>query len=129
MQDGKQVILCIDDDPDILASLRVVLESKGYLVVTAETAEAGIRAYAERRPDLLIVDMMMEKIDTGMRLVEELQALGNTAPLYILSSTGDYLQGATDLSDMGVTGVFQKPLNPGLLLSLLQRKLGKTDGS
>lgn len=125
MHDGKHVILCIDDDPDILVSLRVVLESKGYVVATATTAAKGLEAYREHRPDLLIIDLMMEQIDTGLKLLEELRGLGNTAPIFFLSSTGDYLQGTTDLSDMGVTAVFQKPIDPGRLLSLIARKLGK----
>lgn len=123
MQDGKHVVLCADDDPDLLFSLRVVLEAHGYIVITAENAAETITSFKQSRPDVLIIDLMMEEIDTGMRLVREIQALGNTAPLYILSSSGDYLQGITDLSDLGVTAVFQKPLDPGFLLSLLRAKL------
>ena len=122
MKDGKYVILCIDDDPDLLLSLRVVLEANGYLVAAA-SAEEGIRTYKESNPDVLIVDLMMEEIDAGIRVVQELQALGNKAPLYLLSSTGDYLCGMVDLNEQGVTAVFQKPLNPDFLLSLLKAKL------
>lgn len=125
MQDGKYVILCIDDDPDILMSLRVVLESNGYLVATAPSAEEGIELYKESRPDIVIVDLMMEEIDAGTRFVKELQAMGNRAPVYMLSSTGDNLQATTDFSGLGLTGVFQKPLNPDVLLALLKAKLKK----
>ncbi len=123
MQDGKNVILCIDDDPDLLFSLRVVLEANGYIVATAENSKEGIKAYRESKPDLIIVDLMMEEIDTGMHLIREIYYSGNKAPMYVLSSAGDYLQNATDLSDLGVTAVFQKPLSPDFLLSLLQQKL------
>jgi DNA-binding response OmpR family regulator len=125
MQDGKYVILCIDDDPDILMSLRVVLEANGYLVATAPSAEEGIELYKESRPDIVIVDLMMEEIDAGTRFVKELQAMGNRAPVYMLSSTGDNLQATTDFSGLGLTGVFQKPLNPDVLLALLKAKLKK----
>lgn len=123
MQDGKHVILCVDDDPDILASLRVVLEAGGYLVVTAASAEEGVDAYRRSRPDLIIADLMMEEIDAGTHFVKELQAMGNQAPIYMLSSTGDNLQAMTDFSELGLTGVFQKPLNPDVLLALLRTKL------
>ncbi len=123
MQDGKHVILVVDDDSDILESLRVVLEANNYIVDTAASAEAGLRAYRSRRPDLVIVDLMMEEIDAGTSLVKELRALGNTAPLYVLSSVGDNLNAATDFSALGLTGVFQKPINPQLLLALLKKKL------
>jgi two-component system, OmpR family, response regulator MtrA len=123
MRDGKFVILCVDDDPDILVSLRVVLEAGGYDVVTAPSGEVGLEAFREHRPDLVIADLMMEEIDAGTRFVKELQRLGNQAPVYMLSSTGDHLQATIDFSDLGLTGVFQKPLNPDLLLALLRTKL------
>lgn len=123
MQDGKFVILCVDDDPDILASLRVVLEAGGYMVVTAASAEEGVDAYRRSQPDLIIADLMMEEIDAGTHFVKELQAMGNQAPIYMLSSTGDNLQATTDFSELGLTGVFQKPLNPDVLLALLRTKL------
>ncbi len=123
MQDGKFVILCIDDDPDILESLKVVLEANDYVVLTAPSAEEGLRVYKESGPDLLIVDLMMEEIDAGTSFVKELQALGNEAPIYMLSSTGDTLQSTVSYGDLGLTGVFQKPINPNVLLTLLRAKL------
>ena len=124
MEGGKHVILCVDDDPDILASLRVILESRGYRVVTAPTAAAGVESYRATHPDLLIVDLMMEEIDSGIWLARELQKLGNTVPLFFLSSTGDYLLGTLDTGELGARGVFQKPLDPTLLLSLVEKSLG-----
>jgi len=124
MQDGKHVILLVDDDQDILESLRVVLEANGYLVVTANSSQEGLRIFGEQAPDLLIVDLMMEEIDSGTSFVKELQAIGNTAPVYLLSSTGDSLYSTTDASGLGLTGVFQKPINTDMLLALLKAKLG-----
>lgn len=123
MKDGKYLILCIDDDPDILESLRIVLEANDYEVTTAESGEAGLRSYREEPPDLVIVDLMMEEIDAGTSFVRELKAMGNTAPVYMLSSTGDSLTTTTDFSALGLTGVFQKPINPDMLLALLKAKL------
>jgi two-component system, OmpR family, response regulator ChvI len=123
MQDGKHVILCIDDDPDLLFSLKVVLESNGYIVHCALNAKEAIKSFRDNPPDVLIVDLMMEEIDTGMRLVQDIHSLGNKSPLYLLSSSGDYLHGMTDLSELGVTGIFQKPISPEFLLSLLRTKL------
>ena len=123
MRDGKYTILFIDDDPDILESLRVVLEANDYAVEVAESAEAGLRAYREVEPDLVIVDLMMEEIDAGTNFVKELQALGNEVPIYMLSSTGDQLSATVEYSQLGLAGVFQKPLDPEILLGLLEAKL------
>lgn len=125
MQSGKHVILCVDDDQDILVALRVVLESKGYQVATAATAVEGVDVFKQCHPDVVIVDLMMEEVDSGLTFAKELKALGNTAPVFFLSSTGDYLYGTTDVGDVGASGVFQKPINPAALLRLLGQKLGE----
>ena len=126
MKDGKHVILCIDDDPDVLVSLIIVLESRNYMVVTAPDARQGLQAFKDSKPDIVIVDLMMEEVDAGTRLVKEIQAIDRQVPIYMLSSTGDYLHGAVDITSLGLAGVFQKPLNSNTLLGLLEAKLKKT---
>ena len=124
MQDGKHVILCVDDDPDFIVALKIVLEKNGYRAETAETAEQGLKVFKEVHPDLIITDLMMEEIDAGTNFVTELQALGNTAPIYMLSSTGDNLYQTINFSDLGLAGVLQKPVDPDTLLTVLKTKLG-----
>jgi DNA-binding response OmpR family regulator len=123
MTNDKYVILCVDDDPDVLFSLKIVLESDGYVVVTAVDGKAGVQAFRESRPDLVLLDLMMEEIDAGTRALKEMQAIDRKVPVYLLSSTGDYLQGATDTNELGLAGVFQKPVDPKILLGLLRAKL------
>lgn len=123
MKDGKYVILCIDDDKDVLDSLGVVLESNGYEMARAITAEEGLKVYKQVNPDLIIVDLMMESVDAGKALVKELKLLNNQAPVYMLSSVGDSLASNVDFSELGLTGVFQKPININTLLSTLKLKL------
>jgi DNA-binding response OmpR family regulator len=124
MQDGKHVILCIDDDPDILSFLQIVLEAEGYLYAGAESAEEGLRVYKEVAPDLIILDLMMEEVDAGTLFVKELRLLENTAPIYMLSSVGDNLHLTTDYATLGLAGVFQKPIAKEQLLAILKAKLG-----
>jgi CheY-like chemotaxis protein len=124
MRDGKPVILCIDDDQDVLDALRPVLTSRGYLVTEAASAEEGLRSYKADRPDLIIVDLMMEEIDAGTSFVRDLQAQGNKAPIFMLSSVGDSLDSLTSSEQLGLSGVFQKPVDPAVLLATLQQKLG-----
>jgi DNA-binding response OmpR family regulator len=123
MKDGKHVILYVDDDPDILDSMRMILEAAGYALATAATAEEGLRKYKEAAPDAIIVDLMMEEIDSGTTLVKELRLLGNTAPVFMLSSAGDQLSMITSYDGLGLAGVFQKPVQPDALLATLQTKL------
>jgi len=123
MQDGKYVILCIDDDEDVLEALRLLLEANGYIMVGATTAEEGLKVCKESEPDLMIVDLMMEEVDSGASFVRELKATGTTAPIYILSSIGDSFYMSTDAAELGLSGVFQKPIEPETLLAILKTKL------
>jgi two-component system response regulator ArlR len=125
MRDQKHVILCVDDDQDTLDMLRIALESGGYRVCEAVTAEDGLKKYKSDKPDLLIVDLMMEEVDAGTRFVTKLKAMGNTAPIYMLSSVGDSLGMQRDYSDLGLDGIFQKPVDPHTLLMTVKTKLGK----
>jgi len=117
------VILYVDDDPDFLDSVRAILESNGYNMAEASSAEEGLRVYKETKPDLVIVDLMMEEVDAGTTFVKELRALGNKAPVYMLSSVGDNLNLSTDYAELGLAGVFQKPINPEMMLKVLRAKL------
>lgn len=123
MKGGKFQILCVDDDPDILQTLKMVLEKNGYEMIQASSAEEGLRRFEEVAPDFVIVDLMMEQIDSGTNLVTKIKALGNRAPLYMLSSMGDELSQTTNVTRLGLDGVFQKPIDPKALLATLKAKL------
>ncbi|MFI5339490.1 MAG: response regulator [Candidatus Methylomirabilales bacterium] len=123
MRDGKHVILIVDDDPDVRDVISLVLTRHGYVASVAENARQGLQKYKEVNPDLIIVDLMMEEVDSGAHLARELQTLGNEAPIYLLSSVGDGLSMTVNYSDLGVAGVLQKPLLPITLLSLVRTKL------
>lgn len=123
MKDGKHVILCVDDDPDVLSYLQTVLEAEGYSVVAASSAEEGMDLYRTVDPDLLIVDLMMEEVDAGTNFVKELRLLENESPVYMLSSVGDSLSMAVDHEQLGLAGVFQKPLSRETLLKVLESAL------
>lgn len=122
MKDGKYLILYVDNDPDLLESTRLRLERAGYAVETGLSAEDGLGAFRAHAPDIIIVNLMME-IDSGTHLVKELKLLGNTAPVYMLSSLGDQLNLATSYKELGLDGVFQKPINFDALLRTLKAKL------
>ena len=123
MADDDALILCIDDDPDILGYLKIVLESEGFRFTGAASAEEGLRAYDATRPDLVIVDLMMEEVDSGTTFAKELLLRENTAPVFLLSSVGDNLNLTADYNALGLAGVFQKPLAKEPLLAVILAKL------
>jgi CheY-like chemotaxis protein len=125
MSDKKPVILYVDDDPDYREVVRVILEAANYEVAEAGTAEEGVHVYQQRKPDLVLVDMMMEEVDAGAAFVKELRLLGNTAPIYMLSSVGEGLSLSADHMALGLAGIFQKPIDRNTLLTVLKSRLGK----
>lgn len=123
MSERKPVILYVDDDPDYREMVRVILESDGYEMIEAATGEEGLDVFRDRRPDLVIVDLMMEEVDSGTRFVKEMRLLGDDVPIYMLSSVGDGLSQSADTSALGLAGVFQKPVDRATLLGVLKVKL------
>jgi CheY-like chemotaxis protein len=123
MAEGKPLILYVDDDPDYLEVMRIVLESGGYEMAEASSAEEGLRVYQQRRPDLVIVDLMMEEVDSGTSFVKDLRLLGNTPPIYMLSSVGESMSLSADHLALGLSGIFQKPIDRATLLAVLKARL------
>ena len=123
MKDNKHVILYVEDDPDFRNSMRTVLEANGYIMIEASTGEEGIRKFKSEQPDLVLLDLMMEEVDTGTAIVRDLKLAGCDVPIFVYSSAGDALQMSTDYTDLGLAGVLQKPVDFNVLLSLLKSKL------
>ena len=88
MTEGRPQILVVDDDPEVRALLRRILEGAGYLVETAGSGQTALEAFAERRPDLLVLDLAMPELD-GWAVLERLQGQGRLPPVLILSERGE----------------------------------------
>lgn len=119
----KKTILTIDDDADIRAALRVVLQAEGFTVGEASNGEEGLKVAQEIQPDAVLVDLMMEKVDSGQRVARELRDSGYERPIYLLSSAGDTVRYNVDARALGLSGIFQKPIDPKRLADTLKVKL------
>lgn len=124
MANKPKTVLLVDDDPDVIDTLRAILERAGYDVVAARSGEEGLGAYDGASPDVVIVDLMMEEVDSGTALVKELALRPHRAPVYMLSSVGDALLETIDYARLGLAGVLQKPVDPADLVELLRSRLG-----
>lgn len=117
-------ILVIDDDPDILDSVGAVLKSKGYKVITANDGASGVEKFRKEKPDMVLCDMMMEKVDSGSKWAEVIRKEDKKTPVYLLSSIGEATSNNISVSDLGFNGVLQKPVDPDTLLSQIKLVLG-----
>ncbi len=120
---NKKVILVIDDDPDILDSIKAILTANGFDVVTAMSGKEGIEAVTGSKPDLILCDMMMERIDAGTKVAQEIKKSNPSIPIYLLSSIGNATATNVEIDKLGFDGVFQKPINPDNLVSTIKKAL------
>ena len=123
MQNGKPVILYIDDDQDFLDGMRAILEANGYTMIEALSAEDGLKVFKSGQPELVLVDLMMEEVDAGTGFVKDLRARGAHVPIIMISSAGDNLSLTTDYTQLGLAGLFQKPVDPNVLLTILKQRV------
>lgn len=116
-------ILIIDDDPDICDSIKAILTANGFEAVTALSGKEGIDAAQSEKPDLILCDMMMERIDAGTKVAQEIKKSNPSLPIYLLSSIGQATSMNIEVDKLGFNGVFQKPVNPDHLLSSIRKAL------
>lgn len=82
----RKMILLVDDDADFLSQQKVQLEAAGYAVTTAGSQAAAEEALKRSRPDLAIVDLMLERPDGGFALCYHIKKADPTIPVIIASA-------------------------------------------
>ena len=110
-------ILIVDDDPDMVEASRIVLERDGYSVEHASNVDDGLQKLTEAKPDLLILDVMMEEPDDGLRFARQVRRLGNKLPILMLTSVNRALgiQIGKDEEMVPVDEFVEKPVDPATL--------------
>lgn len=97
---NTKTILVVDDDPDFIAQHQMLLESAGYSVVTAESREEAEKMMDESKPDLAMIDLMMEKADDGFTLCYHIKKKHPNVPVILVtavaSETGIEFDAATE---------------------------------
>ena len=119
----KKRVLVVDDDPEIIDTLRMALEAKGYAVLTARDGNQGL-AMAEREdPDLVILDMMMPK-RSGFLVLEKLRR-SRPVPLRVIMITANEGSRHKAYAEMlGVDDYIRKPFALDRLIESIQRLIG-----
>lgn len=125
-------ILAVDDDPDIRDALTMILESQGYTVVTAQDGIEALANLKAEKPDLMILDLLMPKMD-GWAVCKELQdprwAKYRDIPILILTSVREEASRRRYELETGleldVDDYVEKPFNPDILLERVGRLVGK----
>lgn len=131
---NKKRILIIDDDPDQRLVVRLPLEAAGYDVKEATNTEEGRTMVLETKPDLIVLDVMMDSTTAGFQLALELhnrasdsefKEIRNT-PIIMLTAIHSTtpLRFAPDEDYLPVQTFLEKPVDPELLLSKVRGFIG-----
>ncbi|MGQ9492314.1 MAG: response regulator transcription factor [Anaerolineae bacterium] len=128
-------VLVVDDDPDFVEYTRIVLESQGYEVQTAATAEQALRMMRQDKPDVALLDVMMSYVLDGLNLTRQMRddpELRNI-PVIMISAIVSREEAGVFPTDeyLAVDAFMTKPVDPADLLqqiaALIQRrKSGET---
>jgi DNA-binding response OmpR family regulator len=122
----KGKILVVEDDPSILRGLQLNLGMEGYTVRSAMDGEAGLALARSERPDLLLVDVMLPKMD-GLSLIRSLRATDPDIPILILSAKGQEADKVAGL-DLGADDYVVKPFSLKELLARISAALRRGRG-
>lgn len=120
---GKQKVLVVDDEPDVLLLCRVNLEFEGYEVIEAGDGTEAMRKVREDRPDVVLLDVMMPNMD-GWQVLEALKDDESTADIPVVMLTAkvqdqDQIRGW----EGGVADYITKPFSPLALSQVVQEVL------
>ena len=123
MPPQQRTILLVDDDHEIIESMRTVLENKGYRVLVARDGNSGLMVAERENPDLLILDMMMPK-KSGFLVLEKLKSRpGGLIPtIMITGNEGSRHRAYAEM--LGVRDYIRKPFAMEKLVRSIDRILG-----
>jgi CheY-like chemotaxis protein len=124
-------VLIIDDDPDIREVIKTILEDK-YELYEAGSREEGTTALKENTPDLVVLDVMMERHDSGFEMAREIKSDAQLKHAKILMLTNvdnemkmDFKGTAGDPDWLPVDDYIVKPITPSDFLPKVEKLLGK----
>ncbi|MGI8423284.1 MAG: response regulator [Chloroflexota bacterium] len=115
-------ILVVDDEEDVRMLLRAALGDAGYEVVTAADGEEAIEVARRRRPDLILLDLMMPRVSGWTFTERYAREPGPHAPIIVLSAVSGQV---VRLPERGVERIIPKPFSVDLLLRHIERAIAR----
>ena len=124
MPDLMERVLIIEDERPMLTALHDVLVTEGYRVLTAADGESGLDRAMKEKPDLILLDIMMPKLD-GYAICAQLRRLSNPVPILMLTAKGQVEDRVLGL-DAGADDYLVKPFSTEELLARVRALLRRS---
>lgn len=125
----RQLVLLVDPDPHLRASLRGPLEAAGFAVGEACNAKEGERTFQRVQVDAVIVDILVESLVPDGSVAEKLKAAGSRVPVYVFTEASMSVREEINYAAMHIAGVFTKPFDTAAIVSALKARLKSTPGA
>ncbi len=123
----KQRILVAEDDPSILTAVTDLLEGEGFAVAAARDGAEALARYAEARPDLVLLDIMMPE-RSGFEVCREIRRTDARTPIIMLTAKGEEVDKVVGL-ELGADDYVVKPFGVNELLARVRACLRRRDGA
>ncbi len=118
-------VLIVDDDVRLVEMLRRTLAYEGYQVITASDGQEALARVQEQRPDVVVLDWLMPKLD-GLTVIQRLRMAGDTTPVLMLTAR-DAVEDRVAGLDSGADDYLVKPFAPAELLARVRALLRRAE--
>ena len=125
LDNSKKTILAVDDESSILDLLKFNLEQEGFNFISAEDGEEGINKVLNEKPDLLLLDVMIPKMD-GLSVCKKIRQENINIPIIMLSARGEEIDKVLGL-EIGADDYITKPFSPREVIARIKANLRKFD--
>jgi two-component system response regulator VicR len=119
-------ILCIEDEPQMIDLIKLILETRGYEVVGAEGGQEGLEKMRSEKPDLILLDLMMPEMDGGdvfHHMKEEVELRG--IPVVVVTAKAAPIDKVLWINVAKVDDYVTKPFGPSELVDSVERVLAR----
>ena len=125
LDNSEKTILAVDDESSILDLLKFNLEKEGFNFISAEDGEEGINKVLNEKPDLLLLDVMIPKMD-GLSVCKKIRQENINIPIIMLSARGEEIDKVLGL-EIGADDYITKPFSPREVIARIKANLRKFD--
>jgi two-component system, OmpR family, alkaline phosphatase synthesis response regulator PhoP len=118
-----KTILIVDDDPSILEVLKIRLKRASYRTLTAASGEEALELLKTERPDLILLDMLLPKIQ-GEEVCRQIKSNPDTRKIFVILFSASIVEMQKALKDVNADDILAKPFEPEDLLAKIRRFVG-----
>ena len=123
-------ILLVDDDPDLVSAIEAILYSRGYKIFTANNKNEGIEKLEKEKPDLAILDVMMDDVHDGFIMAREIKKLHPDLPIIMLTGISEvtgvnFRAAGADPDWLPADEYLEKPVKPDELVNCIEELITK----